>query len=201
LPVSVDHRRRHVGWIAKWCSAALSGVRAATATGSAVSHDVIGTRAGPSPGVILITTRLHDDGRNGGSGQRGAVVADNDRMYHRIGWIGEPAAKIPSISPSAQIEHVSGSGWVISDGDRHVQSYGDEQIRISILWKGAVRTVGGVENDDKNAALAPERIVEIFWSDLVSRGLSMPATAFPLSDQAWQDLVHSIYYSPVQLTE
>src|ERR1700738_2925196 len=49
-----------------------------------------------------------------------ALVADNDRMYHRIGWIGEPAAKIPSISPSAQIEHVSGSGWVISDGDRHV---------------------------------------------------------------------------------
>jgi hypothetical protein len=41
-----------------------------------------------------------------------ALVADNDRMYHRIGWVGEPAARIPTISPRAQIEHIAGTGWV-----------------------------------------------------------------------------------------
>lgn len=31
-----------------------------------------------------------------------ALVADNDRMYHRIGWIGDPAPTIPTITPGAQ---------------------------------------------------------------------------------------------------
>src|SRR4029077_13495870 len=35
-----------------------------------------------------------------------ALVSDNDRMYHRIGWIGDPAATIPMITPTAEIAHV-----------------------------------------------------------------------------------------------
>jgi hypothetical protein len=95
-----------------------------------------------------------------------ALVADNDRMYHRIGWIGEPTSKIPIISPAVQIEHISGAGWVISDGGREVQRYPDEQIRISILWKGRVKTVSRPEEHDEIASLTPERIVQIFQSDL-----------------------------------
>ena len=127
-----------------------------------------------------------------------ALVADNDRMYHRIGWIGEPAAKIPTISPGAQIEHISGTGWVISDGGREVQRYPNEQIRISILWKGRVKLGTGGEDDDQ---LTAERIVQIFQSDLVSRGVGVTVPASPLSDQAWLGRVHSTYYSPVELTE
>ena len=126
-----------------------------------------------------------------------ALVADNDRMYHRIGWIGEPAAKIPTISPGAQIERISGTGWVINDGGREVQRYPNEQIRISILWKGRVR-LGTGEDDDQ---LTVERIVQVFQSDLVSRGVDVSAPASPLSDHAWLDRVHSTYYSPVELAE
>jgi hypothetical protein len=46
-----------------------------------------------------------------------AIVADNDRMYHRIGWIGQPSPTTPTITPGAQIEHIAGNGWVVSDGD------------------------------------------------------------------------------------
>ena len=127
-----------------------------------------------------------------------ALVADNDRMYHRIGWIGEPAAKIPTISPGAQIEHISGTGWLISDGGREVQRYPDEQIRISILWKGRVKLGTGGEDDDQ---LTAERIVQIFQSDLVSRGVGATVPASPLSDPAWLDHVHSTYCSPGELTE
>ena len=130
-----------------------------------------------------------------------AVVADNDRMYHRIGWIGEPAAKIPEISPGAQIEHSSGSGWVITDGGRKVQHYNDEQIRISILWKGRVTPVGGAPDEKQDAPLTPERIAELFSSDLASSGITMPPITSPLSDQAWLNLVHSTYYKPIELAE
>jgi hypothetical protein len=127
-----------------------------------------------------------------------ALVADNDRMYHRIGWIGEPAAKIPAISPGAQIERLPGTGWAISDGGREVQRYSDQQIRISILWKGRIRIGSGAEEADQ---LTAEHIVEVFRSDLLARGLGGTSPAAPLSDQAWLDRVHSTYYSPVELAE
>jgi hypothetical protein len=127
-----------------------------------------------------------------------ALVADNDRMYHRIGRIGEPAAKIPTISPGAQIEQISGTGWVISDSGREVQRYADVQIRISILWKGRVRLGSGGKDDDE---LTAERIVEVFQSDLVSRATDRAVPASPLSNQAWLDYLHSTYYSPVEFLD
>jgi hypothetical protein len=128
-----------------------------------------------------------------------ALVADNDRMYHRIGWIGDPAPTIPAISARAEIKHLAGTGWVISDDGRDVQRYGDEQMRISILWKGGVRPANDADNE--NAPLAPEQIMEIFRSDLIARGIGALDRASSLSDPAWLDLVHSAYYSPISLRE
>jgi hypothetical protein len=110
-----------------------------------------------------------------------ALVADNDRMYHRIGWIGDASPIIPTITPNSQIEHIAGSGWVISDGGRTVQRYNDEQIRISILWKARFEPAGG-GRDGEESPLTYGRIEQIFTVDLNSRGIRMPARA---SDQAW----------------
>jgi hypothetical protein len=136
-----------------------------------------------------------------------ALVADNDRMYHRIGWVGDPAPKIPSISAHAEIKHDTGAGWVISDGGREVQRYSDEQIRISILWKGGIRHAAGIEAGNITSPLTDERIVQIFQSDLISRGIATPGRTSSLSgqtllsDQIWLDLVHSVYYAPVNLPD
>jgi hypothetical protein len=130
-----------------------------------------------------------------------ALVADNDRMYHRIGWIGNPAPEIPAISPHAEIKHEAGAGWVISDDGREVQRHSDKQIRISILWKGGIRHAAGVEADDNDPPLTSERIVQIFQSDLILRGIGTPGHKSPLSEPTWLDLVHSVYYSPVNLPE
>jgi hypothetical protein len=54
-------------------------------------------------------------------------------------------------------------------GGREVQRYGNEQIRISILWKGRVAPDGPIPADEHRGPLTAERIVEIIWSDLVSR--------------------------------
>ena len=108
-----------------------------------------------------------------------ALVADNDRMYHRIGRVGEPKANVPAISPGAQIAHVPGTGWVINDDGREVQRYPDKQIRISILWKGRVRPASAAKGNEQSLPLTPEAILQIFLSDLVSRGVSIPTSDSP----------------------
>jgi hypothetical protein len=130
-----------------------------------------------------------------------AIVADNDQMYHRIGWIGHPSPTIPTISPGAHIEHIAGSGWMVTDCGQAVQSYSDEQIRISILWKARVKRSDDAGDDGRKSSLTPENIAQIFTSDLDSRGIRMPTPAAPLSDRAWLNLVHANYYSPVERPE
>jgi len=42
-----------------------------------------------------------------------AVMADNDRMYHCIGRVGEPNANVPRITGAAEIRPVVGGAWAI----------------------------------------------------------------------------------------
>ena len=121
-----------------------------------------------------------------------ALVADNDRMFHRIGWIGDPHASTPTLSPAAQIHHDPSGRWTITDTGGTVCTYPDEQVRISILWKAQVLTETRVQ------ALTPEQIVGIITRDLAARGSELPASATePISDDAWIETVHRSYYPPV----
>jgi hypothetical protein len=123
-----------------------------------------------------------------------ALVADNNRMYHRIGWVGDPAAAPPVLSAAAKISHHTDGGWIISDTGRAPVRYDDRDIRISILWKAQVRS--GPESGAA-APLTPELITEIISADLTRQGVEAPGPASSLSDQDWLDLVHSTYYVPV----
>ena len=42
-----------------------------------------------------------------------AIMADNDRMYHRIGRVGEPDAKLPRITSAAEIRPLGRGAWEI----------------------------------------------------------------------------------------
>lgn len=123
-----------------------------------------------------------------------ALVADNNRMYHRIGWIGDPAATPPALSAAADISHRADGSWIISDPGTSPIPYDDRAIRISILWKAQVRP-----DPESGAAdpLSPELIAEIISSDLTRRGVPAPRRVRSLSDQGWLDLVHSTYYALV----
>jgi hypothetical protein len=119
-----------------------------------------------------------------------ALVADNNRMYHRIGWIGDPAVTPPALSAAAEIGHRADGSWIISDPGTPAVRYDDRDIRVSILWKAQVRP-----GSESGAAgpLTPGRIVEIISSDLIQRGVQTPRRA-SLTDQGWLNLVHSAYY-------
>ena len=123
-----------------------------------------------------------------------ALVADNNRMYHRIGRIGDPAAAAPAFSAAAQIGHHADGGWTISDTGTAPVRYDDNDIRISILWKAQVRP--GPQSDAA-APLTPELIAEIISADLTRRGAQPPGPVPSPADQDWLDLVHSTYHAPV----
>jgi hypothetical protein len=123
-----------------------------------------------------------------------ALVADNNRMYHRIGRTGDPAAAPPAFSATAQISHHADGGWTISDTGKAPVRYDDDDIRISTLWKAQVRP--GPESDAA-APLTPELIAGIISADLTRRGVQAPGPVPSLSDQGWLDMVHSTYYVPV----
>lgn len=130
-----------------------------------------------------------------------ALVADNDRMYHRIGRTGDPAAAPEVLSAAAQIDHdAAGGGWIITDTDAGAAPvrYADRDIRISILWKARVRQAPeGSAAPLTPAPLTPELITEIISADLARRGLQADGHVPSLADEQWLGLVHSAYYVPV----
>jgi hypothetical protein len=68
-----------------------------------------------------------------------AVMADNDRMYHRIGPIGNPDAIPPCISASAQIQPAGDGTWEIVENGELRATYPDRAVRLSLVWKAEVR--------------------------------------------------------------
>ena len=128
-----------------------------------------------------------------------ALVADNDRMFHRIGWVGDPLATSPPIPATATIEHVDGAGWTIADSGRQLLTYPDAQIRISVLWKAQLGRVSAA--DDVNDTLTPADVVDLFAADLRTRGIAARPSASPLSDTAWIDRLHEIYYPPIVVND
>jgi hypothetical protein len=124
-----------------------------------------------------------------------ALVGDNNRMYHRIGWIGDPAPTSPVLSSAAQIGHHADGDWIITDARTSPIRYRDRDIRISVLWKAQVRP--GPETGAA-AALTSDRISEIISADLARRGVQTHRPVPSLTDQDWLDLVHSTYYVPVR---
>jgi hypothetical protein len=125
-----------------------------------------------------------------------AIAADNDRMYHRIGWIGEPAPALPSMSVAAEISHTGVGEWVITDGGRTRARYRDDQVRISILWKAHRHRDPTI--DHRLPSLTPERIIDIFSADLKLRGGEASRIGpSSLSDETWIKLLRATYFLAV----
>jgi hypothetical protein len=116
-----------------------------------------------------------------------ALVADNDRMYHRIGAVGDEGRHRAMYPASAHIAHIGG-GWAVADGDRLLDTFADADVRISILWKAQIPMAEPTE------ALTTQRIVSRFGSDLGRRRIATAAE--PLTEE-WIDLIHRTYYPTV----
>jgi hypothetical protein len=120
-----------------------------------------------------------------------ALVADNDRMYHRIGAIGDPNAELPSMSASAHIQPDGDGRWAILENGEVRATYPYHAIRFSILWKAAI---GDRQPNTGNLTL--DRIMSIFTADLRHRSVDYQVPSDPLADNAWILLLQRIYADP-----
>jgi hypothetical protein len=120
-----------------------------------------------------------------------ALCADTDRMYHRIGPIGDPDAVPPRISAAAQI-HSNGDGnWSILENGEVRATYSHHAIRFSILWKAVI---GDRQPNTGNLTL--DRIMSTFTADLRHRRVDFPVPSDPLADSTWILLLQRIYVDP-----
>jgi hypothetical protein len=116
-----------------------------------------------------------------------ALLTDNDRMYHRIGRVGEPQARLPRMTAAAEIRPVGDGHWAIVEQDEIRATYPSHMIRLSLVWKA------NLEPETRVAALTLDRVMSIFVTDLRQRGSDFGLPANPLSDQEWSALLEHVY--------
>ena len=120
-----------------------------------------------------------------------ALCADTDRVFHRIGHIGDPDAASPRMSAAAQIHSNGDENWSILENGEVRGTYPSQAIRFSILWKAAI---GDRQSNTGNLTL--DRIIAIFTADLRSRGVDFQIPSDPLTDTTWILLLQRIYAHP-----
>lgn len=117
-----------------------------------------------------------------------SLVADNDRMYHRIGAIGDPDASLPRMSASAQIHPAGDGNWTIIENGEVRATYPGREIRLTVVWKAEVR-----DREFGSDVLTLGRIMEIFTSDLHRRNVDFQMPSDPLTDPSWILLLQRTY--------
>lgn len=117
-----------------------------------------------------------------------ALMADNDRMYHRIGAIGNPHESLPQISVSAQIQPDGNGNWTITENGEARATYPNHAIRFSLLWKAEI-----LKSEASRSNLSLEQIMEIITTDLRGRNVDFQVPSDPLVDSAWTLLLQRVY--------
>jgi hypothetical protein len=117
-----------------------------------------------------------------------SIIADNDRMYHRIGAVGNPNAPLPRMSAAAYIQPAAGGDWAIVENGEVRATYPSRAIRLTVLWKAEVRDMEW-ERDH----LSLDRIMEIFTEDLRRRSVDFEMPSDPLADTSWILLLQRTY--------
>ena len=120
-----------------------------------------------------------------------ALLADNDRMYHRIGPVGDGYEAPPRISASAQIQPAGDGDWAIVENGEVRAAYPDRVIRLSLVWKAEVR-----DRELKDDILSLDRAMAIFTADLRRRSVGFDMPSNPLADAAWLLLLQQAYAEP-----
>ena len=129
-----------------------------------------------------------------------SVLADNEYMYHRVGWMGDQQDYLPGGIPSDSTLQLQSDRWEIRSGDRLIKSYRREQIRVSILWKAFCfenQRAADLFNDTQHN-LTPTQIVDIFCADLKRRGIPFSEPTDLEKDKAWIDLITTQYPPALQ---
>ena len=125
-----------------------------------------------------------------------AIVGDNDRMFHRVRPVGDPAAGLPrGLSLDSRLEYRGGDAWRIQDGDETRAELDWPALRISVSWKAIVFASDEEERayDRHSDDLDLATVLDRFEADLATQGIGMPRPASPLHDEAFVDTISRAY--------
>ena len=116
-----------------------------------------------------------------------AIMADNDRMYHRIGAVGAPGAQLPQMTAAAELHAVDDDTWAIVENGEIRATYPSNAVRLSLVWKA------DLEAEANSESLNLDRVMSIFIADLHKRKVSFRVPGDPLTDKAWTATLDSVY--------
>lgn len=116
-----------------------------------------------------------------------AIMADNDRMNHRIGRVGTPNAPLPQITAAAELRAGGGDTWAIVENGEVRATYPFNAVRLSLVWKA------NLEPEANSESLNLDRLMSIFIADLRQRKVDFRVPTNPLSDKTWSAILDSIY--------
>lgn len=123
-----------------------------------------------------------------------SIIADNDRMYHRIGQVGEAGAQHHHLTAAAQICAAPDGGWAIVENGATVAKYPPGSVRLSVLWKAEVFADETAEAAASADTLTLDRVMDILITDLCKRRIDFREPADPLKDDGWIALLRQTYY-------
>jgi plastocyanin len=125
-----------------------------------------------------------------------ALIGDNNRMYHRVGAVGdaEAFAARATVDPGSTIAW-HGDGWTVHNVTNPDVRLDDGEVRISLLWKAVVFTDArdAAVFDDHADDLVVSTVVDTFRADLARRGIETPAPADPFTDPEWIRVLAATY--------
>jgi hypothetical protein len=116
-----------------------------------------------------------------------AIMADNDRMYHRIGRVGTPNAPLPQMTAAAELRAVGRNTWAIVENGEVRATYPFNAVRLSLVWKA------NLEPEANSESLNLDRVMNIFIADLRKRKVDFRVPADPLPDKTWIATLDSVY--------
>jgi hypothetical protein len=124
-----------------------------------------------------------------------SILADNDRMYHRIGEVGNAGVEHPRITAAAQIRPAPDGGWAIVENGDTVAKYPPGNVRLSVLWKAEVFADEVAEAAASADMLTFDRVMDILITDLRRRKVAFTEPDDPLKDDGWIAFLRQTYYT------
>jgi hypothetical protein len=116
-----------------------------------------------------------------------AIMADNDRMYHRTGRVGTPNAPFPRMTAAAELRAVGGDTWAIVDNGEVRATYPFDAVRLCLVWKA------NLEAEANSDSLDLDQVMSVFIADLRRRNIEFRVPGDPLSDKTWIATLDSVY--------
>jgi len=116
-----------------------------------------------------------------------AIMADNDRIYHRIGRVGTPNAPLPQMTAAAELRAVGGNTWAIVENGEVRATYPFNAVRLSLVWKA------DLEPEANSESLNLDRVMSTFIADLRKRKVDFRVPGDPLSDKIWIATLDNVY--------